>query len=547
MADFNDFGVINDMKSWILKALIILQIGFLIATFFHAGTQYQWIWAIISFIPATIICLYEPERKYVISSLVVLFVSQQAVFIFLSSPWGFTYGSDQINDLHVATVISEATRFDLGKASYAGRPSYSYYPLLHLFSVAMSKISGLPLNMVALCFPIVSTTLTTICLYILNNNLFRLEGTTRNIATLFFGMGFVYANTDSQYIRETFAFPLVLLSLSVLIEATKTRNRNYGFVAFFLIVAIIFSHQVTSYIFFIILMILTLGLRTFQRSSKLVTYFLLLAVVLGSYTSFVVLSFSVTEWRYAFEGIQAIFHREGSYTVLRSYPAWSVYMSYLQYIIFAASSVIGFSRLFQTKKRDWTVLSLIGFFSLAFIISVLLRLSVSTDPWSWTYYMALRGTIWAFLGISVLSAIGIVYVLRLTTIGWKQLFAITLVVCILAVGKFSQFAPIVTDSSRIPLTYDRYVAALWLKGVSTHSLNMLVAPYKVDVDSFEASREMSPYAYLKEYFLEDTGSRTYDKFNGYIPFVGKFFNQYRNSTEVQMIYSNGETQIGLKP
>ena len=116
----------------------------------------------------------------------------------------------------------------------------------------------------------------------------------------------------------------------------------------------------------------------------------------------------------------------------------------------------------------------------------------------------------------------------------------------MAVGRFSQFASLVTDSSKVPVTYDRYAASLWLKGVSTHGSYMLVAPYRVDLNAFEISRDMAPYAYLKEYFLDDSLS-SYNRFNGYIPFVNEFYDQYRNDTEVRIVYSNGQTQIGFRP
>jgi len=57
---------------------------------------------------------------------------------------------------------------------------------------------------------------------------------------------------------------------------------------------------------------------------------------------------------------------------------------------------------------------------------------------------------------------------------------------------------------------------------------------------------MAPYAYLREYFLNEKKGRSYDKFSGYIPFVGEYFDQYENSPNVQMIYSNGDTKVGYK-
>jgi hypothetical protein len=294
------------------------------------------------------------------------------------------------------------------------------------------------------------------------------------------------------------------------------------------------------------------GFSVFHNNNRLRIVLILTAVSLGIFTTFVALPYSASILTYTVEGIQAIFHREGSVTIMRPYSSSLVYLAFLQYAILAVFVFVGGLSLFREKKKDWARLVLIGFFVFAFVLSMAIRLSTSADVWSWTYYMGLRGTIWGFMGISVVFAVGIVYILRLNAAHARAhaslmgLFVLLFVICLSAVGKFSQFPSIVTDSSKMPVTYDRYVAALWLRESSTHGLRILVAPYAVSVDAFEASREMAPYAYLKEYFLEETIGVTYDKFYGYIPFVGKFFDLYKNSTGVQIIYSNGKSDIGYK-
>jgi ABC-type multidrug transport system fused ATPase/permease subunit len=381
----------------------------------------------------------------------------------------------------------------------------------------------------------------------LNHDLFGLDGVARNIATLLFEMGFYYTAFQSQFIRETLAFPLVLLSFWISVRIAKNKNRAYAPIAFILIVAVILSHQISSYLFFLILALMTLSFLVFRHNNRLSIFLFLTVAVLGAYTSFVALSFSATEWMFAFEGIQAILNKEGSYTILKSSSSLMVYLSLAHYAILSVCVLVGGIKLLKEKKKDLALLTIIAFFTLAFVISVLLRLSTSADPWSWTYYMGLRGTIWAFLGISVVATVAIVYIFKLSKVSWKNSLALLFLVCILAVGKFSQYPPLITDSSNTPVTYPRYVAALWLKGETIHGSNMLVAPYQLDANAFEASRDMAPYAYLKEYFIEELKGRVYDGFRGYIPFVGDYFDQYKNGTDVHIIYSNGKVQVGYKP
>jgi hypothetical protein len=162
--------------------------------------------------------------------------------------------------------------------------------------------------------------------------------------------------------------------------------------------------------------------------------------------------------------------------------------------------------------------------------------------------MSLRGTIWAFIGISILFALGIKHKLNLGThISSKSYFAMLLIVCILAAGKFSQYPLLISDPTIAPaVTYPRYTTALWLREEAAHGSSILVAPYESDMKAFDGSRSMAPYAYLKEYFLDETKGRSYNKFRGYIPLIGGFFDQYTASPNIQVIYSNGDVEVGYK-
>ena len=157
--------------------------------------------------------------------------------------------------------------------------------------------------------------------------------------------------------------------------------------------------------------------------------------------------------------------------------------------------------------------------------------------------MSLRWTIWAYIGISFVAVLGINRLLNLSfNPSWKVGIAILLIICFLGVGKFSQYSPAISDPEITPpLTYTRYKASLWLREEAPHGANLLVASYISDFEAFEISRSMAPYAYLKEYFVE---AKPYDEFTGYIPFVHEYFDNYRNETLVNTIYSNEMVEIG---
>jgi len=531
--------------------LFLLQFIILIGTYLHARTPLMWIWSVASFIPATVVCLSSNEKKHVLASLVVLFITQQAIFIFANATWGFDYGSDQINDFHTAQAMSERSHFELGQLGYASRLSYSYYPMLHLFSVMTSDVTGLPLIYVALYFPqILNAILVTFLLYYLNHDLFGLEGRERNISTLFFEMSFVYTSFDSQFVRETFAFPLALFSLWIAarIATTHGGSRNYAIIAVISFAAVVLSHQFSSFLLLVILAVMTLSFKIFYRNSRLILPLLLMATILGAYTVFVTPTFTATELTYAYEGLQAIFHRVSSVTIMRPYESWRLDLALIQYAIICVLVAMGGLKLLRQQRKNWVVVTLMSFFVLSFLLCIALRLSTPADPWSFTYYMSLRGTIWAFIGISVLAALGIKYIVRLNTrVSAKIYFAVLLTVVVLAAGKFSQYDRLVSDSTVTPnVTYPRYTASIWLRNETTHGSLLLVAPDRPDVESFDGSGCMAPYAYLKEYFLDESKGRVYNNFYGYIPFIGGFFDQYKNASNVQIIYSNGNVEVGYK-
>lgn len=247
------------------RILILFQFMMLLGVFVSARTYLSWIWTIFSFVPSVIICLITLEKRYTLSSLVVLFISQQAILILANPTWGFSFGSDAINDFHTASVMSEAVNFELGNLGYSSRLSYSYYPMIHLASMTLSKISGVSLVYVAMYFiPVINALLVVLLLYLLNHDLFGLEGRERNFATMFFEMSFYYTAFDSQFVRETFAFPLVLLCIWTATRTVKTHlgpnSRKFTAMMFILFGAVALSHHISSYLLFVILGILAISL-----------------------------------------------------------------------------------------------------------------------------------------------------------------------------------------------------------------------------------------------------------------------------------------------
>ncbi len=541
----------NEKNQPFMKAsftvLFIGQIIGFVGEFLSARTPLMWFWGILSFIPPFAICLSTTEKKYVLSSLLLFFVSQQAIWVFANQPWGFAFGSDAVNDLQTASILMDTNHFDLGLLGYTQRASYSYYPLVHLFGVVFSKATGISLSFIAVYIvPFISTALVSFALYGLNGTFFQLSGYARGFATLLFQTCFYYTAFQWQFIREIYAFPLTLFALWFSSRVANNFDKKDILLAALLIFAVILSHQMSSYLLFILLAVMTISFSVFRKNHRLWVLMIFTTLVLGLYTTFVTYSFSMTELGYTSNAIQAIFQRQEPVTVLRQASSSNVYLTYTYYIVLAALAFVGLVSLFRTKPRRWEKISIIVSLAAAFVFCVILRLSISANPWDWTYYMALRGTIWGFIGLSVAASLGIFALFKSKRARKAVVAGSLILICILAAGKFSQYSSLITSTDHTPVTLDRYIASEWLKTASTHGSNMLVASYKVDNDGFEASRSMAPYAFLREYFLDDYHNFSLTQYYGYIPFVGSSYEKYSVDPQVGLIYSNGDTEIGYK-
>lgn len=524
------------------RALIVFQSIIMAMMYFQARSTLIWVWNVISFIPATLICLTKTEKKVVLFSLVLLFSNQFAVYVFAHPTWGYSFHSDSINDFHIASVVSERSHFVLGQAGYTERSAYSYYPFLHLLAILLGKISALPLTVIALYFvPFLNALLVPILLYFLNQNIFGLKKIKRNIATLFFSLSWYYSFFHSQFVREVLAFPFALSCLFILTKIMQSYRRPYILVFLLASIAVTLSHHITSYVTLILIFLIVLGKGRSGKSST-ISMFLLFVAVLFIYTAFVSLNFMIVQGLYAIRGLQKILNPE-PVSILKPFIEWQRYLVFSYYILLGVLALVGSFKLLLNRKNRVAVL-FICFFEFLFALCVLLRFSTSAHPWSWTYYMSLRGTIWAFIGISVCSVYGMDFLLFRQRRYIYSLIVVSLI-CFLALGKFAHNSPLISDASTAPpVTYSRYISALWLKEVTIHGAPILVAPYNEDPQAFESSRDIAPYAYLREYYLGD--STQYVHFNGYIAFVGDFFEQFRGNPYTQKIYSNGETDIGYK-
>jgi len=541
---FSKNNISEKMKSTIFFTLVVIQIILALLIYIFDGTYLILPLTISVFIPAIIICYISTKRYHIIISIILLISSLHWIFIGTQAYWGFKFGSDSINDLHIANALLEKNFFVMGNVGYNTRYSYSYYPMIHVYTNVYNIISGIDINKIAVfIIPIIISVVASLLLYRINLDFWKFDDKVSAYATIFYGTVFYYIAFHSEYIRESFAFIFALTCIWLLGKYISKNKIEIHILILLSFILSVLSHHITPYMILAIFAVITVSMNIFYGDRKLNILLLQCIMIFAIYNYVFLTDYSVKEINNLVRGLSSIFQGRG-FSMETAYEEWRVYFSVAYYAIFGIVAGIGGITLLRNYKKKEYLIMAAGLFGVIFLVSFILRISTTPQAWSWTYYMALRGTIWAFIGISALAAIGIrILVFQNSKRRYLRFPVLLVIFALLAVGEFSQFSlQVSSPQENRAITYPLYSSALWLRGNTQHGKELLVAPYTVNPDAFEVSRNMAPYAYLTEYFLPE-GS-TIKKYDGYVPFINQFYDVYLNSTSVQIVYSNGYSKIG---
>ena len=90
------------------------------------------------------------------------------------------------------------------------------------------------------------------------------------------------------------------------------------------------------------------------------------------------------------------------------------------------------------------------------------------------------------------------------------------------------------------MTDSRYNSANWINKYSEDGAFLLIPPKTYRTERNIATM-ISPYGYLINSYVDLIPSYEY---NGYIPFVGEYYDRFLNNTNVNIIYSTSDISIG---
>ena len=495
------------------------------------------------------------NKKYTLYSLIILFLTQHSIFMFARSNLFYSQGSDTLNDYATAQFIKVNKFFDLGNATYSSRTAYSFYPFLHLFSVIYNYFSLIPLSIIAFFFiPSLNAIFIPVLLYHINKNFFKIDDRINYLAIVIFGINWYYTQFQSNYVRETFA---IILGFAVLWLTNEIINREKDTLALwitdlFLFFALMLSHHITSYIIIGLLFLMFITSKNIFHNKGFKIFLLIVISAIVLYSVAAPRAFLQTVIDEILSSLN-IAVSEISTQAITKQVAWKQYIIIAYYGTIGLIALIAYLRILLNKERSIKNIIFYTLFGALFGAAVILRLTTSPNVWGWAYFMSLRATTWAFMGLSVLAALGLDHILKFSKkVKASSVIIIIILISLLSVGKLSQFTNYFDDKS-IPLSVNdsRFQASQWLKNNAVPPNFILIPPSNSSADSYEGARDMAPLAFLKENFMN---SKNYDTFKGYIPFITSYFNIYRNTqalidsneTLIQQIYSNGRTEIGYR-
>lgn len=547
--------VVNDGGRTVRSlGLIFLQLVVLACVFEFVRSPLLWPAVMLSFFLPLLVVVLSGSCGLSLLSIVICFVTQHAPFMAVQEKFGFVMASDAINDLHVAHVLSEQGHFVLGSVGYGERScTYSYNILLHVLAVMMSRMTGLDLSLVAVyCIPVLEAVLTALLVYLLFDDVsVRLRDKAwLGLGCLIYATNWFYAYKHAQFVREVWAFPLALAILHITWRRLLERNSyriEKAVVVILLLVAVVLGHHFTSYMLLLLILTMTVASAPALRLQRgLLNVLLLLGCLTFAYATYVTLGVFEQQIAATVESIAGLLKctvtvESTSIPVLPEYRLWRKVLGISYYVICYALALYGWVRMMRSGLPVW-IGGFMALFLMMLPLGAMLRLTAQQE---WAYSLSVRSIIWSFLGISVLAAQGLFFLLERVK-GFRKTFFVACCFLLLSAGLQAQVEPIFdSDAFEVPITEARYAAAGWLRNVSVPGKSMLVTERKDSPEGFEITRDMAPYAYKREYHL---GWLSYRDFAGYIPVVrlrdGRVL--FDDMEGASLIYTNGEASWGLK-
>jgi len=391
----------------LMVTIILCMLSVLCYVLYYQYYSYfsLWIGVVISFLAVFSAVLKGKKETGKLLSIVVFLISLQTIALWRTKPWGFIE-TDSSHCLQLTDLINEQGRWYIGQGFLQGERSYSYFPLLHVWTVALSEITGLtPVFLARFVFPILSGSLTIVFYYLALRLLLTKKVATWASLVLCFNPVFVFF--DAGYIHESFALTFYAMYLMVIFRAYRSRERKFMIVGILAALATVLSHHWSAYNLliisgiFLVLPDVYAGLfphARFGRRHPISSGFVVLtwAIVL-LWISFVALSIFIQHMGLASDILVSVLSPfESPYEhAMEPYTLYEVIFIFAGLLVLATLGVmelaVGLSR--RDKRpgeyffESWFIFSSIYIFSFTYLVPMsFLRLAINKRSWPFAFF-----------------------------------------------------------------------------------------------------------------------------------------------------------------
>ena len=348
------------------------------------------------------------------------------------SPFGFTYTDEYVHSFNVTQIVYSGTLFNQNPIL----PVTPYFPGLEIVTAALVSISGMSVFTAGLIVIGVARLILMLSIYFFYEQVGR-SARVAGLAAILYACNPNFLFWSSQFSYESLALPFVFLVLFLIARRDRvnllTEYKGYTLLAFLTIIAVVFSHHISSYFLTVFLLFWALvsilfgvkmivyknrqnrkdpdgygqskPIRKWKGPGGLALLSLLLAMVWLFFTAKVTVAYFAPVFGNGIQslvkitsGLQAprtLFSSSGNNTI----PIWQRFLAFGSVVLMILGLPLGF-RTYLNRYRTSGIAFLLTLIGLIYFGILVLRLS----PQTWE--ISNRASEFLFLGLAFLLAIG---------------------------------------------------------------------------------------------------------------------------------------------
>jgi hypothetical protein len=349
--------------------------------------------------------------------LIMVFAFTLHMLQFVRQPAGMIWSADSIYVYQVVENIFKTGQFTFGSGTGMA-PTYTYYPIFHIFLSSLSSITSLS-PMIIVKYSMAILNLASLLGFYALLSLLKLDSRSKNLILCVFNLNPMFHYFNSYAHAESFAiifYPLILL-YALRQSQPKFSVKNQAIALFFLAI-VTMSHHFTSYMTALALVAVPILLYFICKKTLMRTEFSILALILPlSWLAFVsvnLFSSHITTFTKMISNLTEL-HLGVGYSVtsldtsIAYYPsALSMQITSLRNLLLVAVTFLGFLWYIRHKEKTYTYFGALLLFG-----SAITFVSMFLVDWSQVGSVPRTRFIeFLFYPIAIFFALGTIKILR---------------------------------------------------------------------------------------------------------------------------------------